>query len=187
MINKLGFSGRAEPRPAILGLLLFFFAGFADGALAPFFPVCLQMAVSRMVQARSTFWLTVGASATTLLALALLIISPSMLMLIGAVSLFSVGQMLTGPLLPTAVNALAPQARRAAYMAASSVANDLKDSLGPSLGTALYAIAPRLPWIAGIPLVALASLGSLGITIGRTWRPSSSCPSSKGTGSEAAS
>jgi hypothetical protein len=31
--------------------------------------------------------------------------------------------------------------------------------------TALYAIAPRLPWSAGIPLVALASLGGLGVTI----------------------
>jgi MFS transporter, DHA1 family, tetracycline resistance protein len=156
-------------------------------AYAAALTVSLQMAVSRMVQARSAFWLTVGAGTTTLLALALLMISPSVLTLIGAVSLFSVGQMLTGPLLPTAINALAPQARRASYMAASSIPIDLKDSLGPSLGTALYAIAPRLPWIAGIPLVALASLGGLGVTIGRTRRPSSSCPSSRGTGPAAAS
>jgi hypothetical protein len=74
--------------------------------------------------------------------------------------------MLVGPLVPTAVNALAPASRRASYMAASSVAVDLKDSLGPSIGTALYALAPRLPWIAGIPLVAIASLG-LGAAIGR--------------------
>jgi hypothetical protein len=56
-------------------------------------------------------------------------------------------------------------------MAAWSIAIDLKDSLGPSLRTALYAIAPRLPWIAGIPLVALASLGSLGVTIGARCDP----------------
>jgi MFS family permease len=135
--------------------------------------VCLQMVVSRMVQTRSALWLTVSAGITTLLALALLATSPSVLSLIVAVSLFSIGQMLAGPLVPTAVNRLAPQGRRASYMAASSVAIDLKDSLGPSLGTALYAIATRLPWIAGMPLVVLASVG-LGITIGRTWRPSAS-------------
>ena len=83
-----------------------------------------------------------------------------------AISLCSVAQSLIGPLVPTAVNALAPDARRAAYMAASSVAIDLKDSLGPSIGTALYGLAPRLPWLAGIPLVALASLG-LGVALGR--------------------
>jgi len=94
-----------------------------------------------------------------------------MLTLIGAVSLCSIAQMLVGPLVPTAVNALAPPARRASYMAASSVAVDLKDSLGPSIGTALYALAPRLPWIAGIPMVAIASLG-LGAAIGRARRPS---------------
>ncbi|TGS51645.1 MFS transporter, partial [bacterium M00.F.Ca.ET.179.01.1.1] len=54
--------------------------------------------------------------------------------------------------------------------AASSVAVDLKDSLGPSIGTALYALAPRLPWFAGIPLVAIASLG-LGAAIGRARNP----------------
>jgi MFS transporter, DHA1 family, tetracycline resistance protein len=46
------------------------------------------------------------------------------------------------------------------------VAIDLKDSLGPFIGTALYAVAPRLPWVAGVPLVLLASLG-LGVALGR--------------------
>ncbi|WP_245279168.1 MDR family MFS transporter [Mesorhizobium loti] len=134
--------------------------------------VGLQMLVSRMVEARSALWLTVGAGLATILAFALLAASPAMLALIGAVSLCSIAQMLVGPLVPTAVNALAPPARRASYMAASSVAVDLKDSLGPSIGTALYALAPRLPWIAGIPLVAIASLG-LGAAIGRARRPAS--------------
>ena len=39
MINTLLSSWRAAPRPALLGLLLFFCAGFADGALVPFFPL----------------------------------------------------------------------------------------------------------------------------------------------------
>ncbi|WP_244661517.1 MFS transporter [Mesorhizobium huakuii] len=39
MNNMLLSSWRAAPRPALLGLLLFFCAGFADGALVPFFPL----------------------------------------------------------------------------------------------------------------------------------------------------
>jgi|GEM_PF-945842 len=140
-------------------------------AYAAALTVGLQMLVSRMVEARSAPWLTVGAGLATILAFALLAASPAMLALIGAVSLCSIAQMLVGPLVPTAVNALAPPARRASYMAASSVAVDLKDSLGPSIGTALYALAPRLPWIAGIPLVAIASLG-LGAAIGPARHPS---------------
>jgi len=140
-------------------------------AYAAALTVGLQMLVSRLVEARSALWLAVGAGLATILAFALLAASPAMLTLIGAVSLCSIAQMLVGPLVPTAVNALAPPARRASYMAASSVAVDLKDSLGPSIGTALYALAPRLPWIAGIPMVAIASLG-LGAAIGRARRPS---------------
>jgi len=140
-------------------------------AYAAALTVGLQMLVSRLIEARSALWLTVGAGLATMLAFALLAASPAMLTLIGAVSLCSIAQMLVGPLVPTAVNALAPPARRASYMAASSVAVDLKDSLGPSIGTALYALAPRLPWIAGIPLVAVASLG-LGAAIGRARNPS---------------
>jgi len=128
--------------------------------------VGLQMLVSRFAETRSALWLTVGAGLSTIGAFALLAASPAMLSLVAAVSLCAVAQMLVGPLVPTAVNALAPASRRASYMAASSVAVDLKDSLGPSIGTALYALAPRLPWLAGIPLVAIASLG-LGAAIGR--------------------
>jgi MFS transporter, DHA1 family, tetracycline resistance protein len=137
--------------------------------------VCLQMAVSRIGEARSALWLTVAAGGLSALGFGLLIAWHSALALIAAVSLCSIAQMLTGPLVPTAVNALAPPTRRAAYMAASSVAVDLKDSLGPSIGTALYALAPRLPWIAGIPLVMLASLG-LGAALGRTRSPETAEP-----------
>jgi MFS family permease len=128
--------------------------------------VVLQMLVSRFAEAWSALRLTLAAGGATILAFLLLSASPSVVPLILAVSLCSLAQMLVGPLVPTAVNALASPARRASYMAASSVAVDLKDSLGPSLGTALYALAPRLPWIAGIPLVALAALG-LGVAMGR--------------------
>ncbi|MBN9222594.1 MAG: MFS transporter [Mesorhizobium sp.] len=135
-------------------------------AYAAALTVGLQMLVSRFAETRSALWLTVGAGLSTIGAFALLAASPAMITLVAAVSLCAVAQMLVGPLVPTAVNALAPTSRRASYMAASSVAVDLKDSLGPSIGTALYALAPRLPWLAGIPLVAIASLG-LGAAIGR--------------------
>lgn len=153
-------------------------------AYAAALTVGLQMLVSRMVEARSALWLTVGAGLATILAFALLAASPAVLALIGAVSLCSIAQMLVGPMVPTAVNALAPPARRASYMAASSVAVDLKDSLGPSIGTALYALAPRLPWIVGIPLVAIASLG-LGAAIGRASRPASEAGSDDSARSKA--
>ena len=140
-------------------------------AYAAALTVALQMLVSRFAETRSALWLAAGAGISTIAAFALLAASPTVLSLIAAVSLCAVGQMLVGPLVPTAVNALAPASRRASYMAASSVAVDLKDSLGPSIGTALYALAPRLPWIAGIPLVAIASLG-LGAAIGHARNPS---------------
>ncbi|WP_421914490.1 MDR family MFS transporter [Mesorhizobium sp.] len=152
-------------------------------AYAAALTVGLQMLVSRIARTRSALWLTVGAGISTIAAFALLAASPATVALIVAVSLCSVAQMLVGPLVPTAVSALSPPARRASYMAASSVAVDLKDSLGPSIGTALYALAPRLPWIAGIPLVAIASLG-LGAAIGRARH--SSNPSFSALGGEVA-
>ncbi len=136
-------------------------------AYAAALTVVLQMLVSRSVETRSALWLTGVAGAASILGFALLAASPALPALIGAVSLCSLAQMLIGPLVPTAVNALAPAARRASYMAASSVAVDLKDSLGPSVGTALYALAPRLPWAIGVPLVALAAFG-LGAAMRRT-------------------
>lgn len=131
--------------------------------------VCLQMLVSGAVRGRSGLWLTVCAGISTTIAFMTLAASASMFSLICAVSLCAITQMLVGPLVPTAVNALAPPTHRASYMAASSVAVDLKDSLGPSIGTALYALTPRLPWIVGIPLIAVASLG-LGAAIGLSRR-----------------
>ncbi|TGT72683.1 MFS transporter [bacterium M00.F.Ca.ET.159.01.1.1] len=139
-------------------------------AYAAALTVGLQMLVSRLAEARSALWLTIGAGISTIAAFALLAASPAMISLVAAVSMCAVAQMLVGPLVPSAINALAPASRRASYMAASSVAVDLKDSLGPSIGTALYALAPRLPWFAGIPLVAIASLG-LGAAIGRARNP----------------
>ncbi|WP_414444755.1 MFS transporter [Burkholderia sp. 22PA0106] len=67
-------------------------------------------------------------------------------------TLLSLNQMLLGPLVPATLGALAPPHRRAVYMAAGSVVNDLEDTLGPAIGTLVYGVSPRLPWIVGIPL-----------------------------------
>lgn len=121
--------------------------------------VCLQMLVSRLAEARSHLLLMSTAGAASVLGFLLLIAVPSLPGLIMAVSLCALAQMLTRPIVPAAISGFAPAAQRTSYMAASSVAVDLKDSLGPAIGTALYALAPRLPWIAGIPLVVAASFG----------------------------
>jgi hypothetical protein len=79
--------------------------------------------------------------------------------MISAVTLHATAEMLTGPLIPVAIGRLAAPRRRAGYMAAASTAADLRDSLGPFTGTVLYAAAPTLPWLAGVPLAAVAALG----------------------------
>jgi len=130
--------------------------------------VIAQMLVSRIAAGRSALSLTLGAGTSFVIAFGILCTTPSLLGVIIAVSLFSVAEMLIGPLVPTAVNQLAPPGRRATYMAATSVANDLKDSLGPAIGTALYALSARLPWIAAIPLAAIAAVGLGGSLLQRS-------------------
>jgi MFS family permease len=135
-------------------------------AYAAVLVVALQMPVARLAKDWPAPKVLTGAGVATAVAFLLLAASPSLLCLILSVTLCALAQMFMGPLIPLTLSALAPLSRRASYMAASSVAVDLKDTLGPSLGTLLYAVAPRLPWIAGIPVVALASLG-LGVEMRR--------------------
>lgn len=136
--------------PSGIGLLFTYAAGLV---------VAAQMPVSRITANRSALSLTLSAGAAFMLAFGVLICAAGLAGLIVAVSLFSIAEMLIGPLVPTAVNQFAPPGRRATYMAATSVANDLKDSLGPATGTALYAVSARLPWIAAIPLAGFAAIG----------------------------
>jgi DHA1 family tetracycline resistance protein-like MFS transporter len=88
---------------------------------------------------------------------ACLSMSNTPLSLVLAVTLFSLADMLLGPLIPTIVNALAPPHAKATYQAASSVTSDLRDSLGPATGTAIYALGARLPWLIGVPVTAIAA------------------------------
>ena len=70
----------------------------------------------------------------------------------------ALSRMLVGPLTQTIVTELAPDHARATYMAAFAVIGDLKDAVGPAIGTYLYAMAVTLPWLVGLPAAALAAL-----------------------------
>lgn len=129
-----------------------------------------QLPLTRLVAQRSALSLILIAGGVMVLAFVILIGSSTLTAMIAAMSLFSISQMLTGPLVPTAVNQLAPPNLRATYMAATSVASDLRDSIGPATGTALYAASSLLPWMLGIPFAAIAAAG-LGATIARQQRP----------------
>lgn len=119
----------------------------------------LQLIVTRVTEKHAPSSLTLVAGVATLIAFAVLTASASLPAAIVALGLVSMAHMLVGPLVPTAVSALSPPHRRASYMSASSVAVDLKDSLAPAMGTALYALAPALPWLIGMPVVMAAALG----------------------------
>jgi DHA1 family tetracycline resistance protein-like MFS transporter len=93
------------------------------------------------------------------LAFVALLISASLPFLVAAMTLLVLSQMLFGPLTQTLVTELAPPGARATYMAAFAVVGDLKDTAGPAIGTYLYAIAMGLPWMVGMPVALLASLG----------------------------
>jgi MFS transporter, DHA1 family, tetracycline resistance protein len=119
----------------------------------------LQIPVTRLTARCSARGLVLTSAAVLIVAFGVLLGSPSLVALIVAMLCFSTADMFCGPLIPSAVNELAAPKTRATYMAAVSVANDLKDTLGPASGTMLFAVAASLPWVAGIPLVGMAALG----------------------------
>jgi MFS family permease len=119
----------------------------------------LQIPVTRLTARFSARVLVLASAAVLIVAFGVLLASPSLVALIVAMMCFSTADMFCGPLIPSAVNELAAPKTRATYMAAVSVANDLKDTLGPASGTMLFAVAASLPWVAGIPLVGVAALG----------------------------
>jgi MFS family permease len=119
----------------------------------------LQIPVTRLTRDLSARTLILASAGVLIGAFALLLTTHVLAALVIAMACFSLADMLSGPLIPSAVNALAAPKTRATYMAAVSVANDLKDTVGPATGTLLFAVAASLPWMAGIPLVGMAALG----------------------------
>jgi MFS family permease len=137
--------------PSGVGLL------FAYGAALI---VIFQIAVAKALSKLSVFWLVVGSGLVLIIAFVVLLAHPLLWSLIVSVTLFSLAQMLFGPLIPVTVNEVAPPSSRSTYMAAASVMNDARDTLGPASGTFLYAISAKLPWMLGIP-VALSAAGAI--------------------------
>jgi MFS family permease len=139
--------------PSGVGLLFTFGALLTSVLLIP---------VTRLTKTISARVLVLASAAILIVAFGVLLASPSLIALVVAMTCFSAADMLCGPLIPSAVNELAAPKTRATYMAAVSVANDLKDTVGPASGTMLFAVAASLPWVAGIPLVGVAAWGLAG-------------------------
>lgn len=125
-----------------------------------------QITLTKLFSRRSPLFIVLSAGLTLILAFGVLLTSPNILALVVAVCFYSLSQMMVGPLMPAAVSQLAPVRLRATYMAALSVVSDLRDSVGPATGTALFAVAYSLPWMLGIPVVVVAALG-LGISLSK--------------------
>lgn len=132
--------------------------------------VALQLVVTKLSEKLSAFWLVLGSGVALVAAFVILLMHPFVPSLIAGVTLFSFAQMLFGPLIPTTVNELAPPAARSTYMAAASVMNDLRDTLGPATGTLLYAASAKLPWMLGMP-IALSATWAIAIASRRQGRP----------------
>jgi DHA1 family tetracycline resistance protein-like MFS transporter len=132
--------------------------------------VVLQWPVTRWSSTIAALPLLMTAGLTMASGLGLLLIHPNPGSLYASVTLLAFSQVLLGPLVPVAVNALAPPSSRAAYMAAISSVNDLRDTAGPASGMYLYGLSARLPWLLGIP-VALVAAVALAATIRRSEAP----------------
>jgi DHA1 family tetracycline resistance protein-like MFS transporter len=130
--------------------LLFTYAG-ALGVL-------FQLPVTQASAKLSGFRIVILAGVAQALAFTCLLISPMLPMLIAAITLLALSGMLVKPLTQVIVTELAPANARATYMAAFATVGDLKDTVGPAMGTYLFAIAATLPWLVGLPAAAVATL-----------------------------
>jgi MFS family permease len=128
--------------------LLFTYAGILG--------VCFQLPIVRATAGSSGFALVTASGLALATAFGFLSLSAGLPFLVAAISLLAFSEMLSGPLIQSLVNELAPRSARATYQAALSVVNDVRDTAGPAVGTWLYATAAALPWLTGMP-VALAA------------------------------
>ncbi|WP_051943474.1 MULTISPECIES: MFS transporter [Luteibacter] len=129
---------------------------FTYGALLV---VVFQFPLTRMTRNASESTLIVASGVVLTMAFVALMLSSGLTTLIVAMTGFAFADMLFGPLVPAAVNAMAQDGNRATYMAAVSVANDIKDTVGPATGTALFAVGVHVPWVGGMAVAALAAWG----------------------------
>ena len=130
--------------------LLFSYAG-ALGVL-------FQLPVTQASRQWSGQRIVLIAGTAQAIAFACLAASAALPLLIAAVTMLALSRMLIGPLSQTIVTELAPDNAKATYLAAFAVVGDLKDAVGPAIGTYLYASAAVLPWLVGLPAAAAATL-----------------------------
>jgi MFS transporter, DHA1 family, tetracycline resistance protein len=124
------------------------------GALGVVFQLPLTAATKR----HSAFAVIVVAAVVQTFAFAVLLAPPSLLVLVAAITAFSVARMLIGPLSNAIALTMAPAHARATYQAAFGITNDLRDAAGPAIGTWLFAVAGQLPWIVGAPVSLVAGV-----------------------------
>jgi MFS family permease len=149
-ISPLYANNAGTLSPSGVGLLFTYF-----GALGVLFQLAVMQGSAKMRGSR----IVLLAGLLQVLAFACLLVSATLPLLIAAVTLLAFAAMLVRPLTQTIVTELAPANARATYMAAFATVGDLKDTVGPAIGTYLYAIAATLPWMVGLPAPALAALG----------------------------
>ena len=118
--------------------------------------VIFQLPVTQASQRISGFATVLWSGAIEALAFVFLLPTPALPLLIAAITLASFARMLSSPLVQAIVSELAPRNAQATYQAAFSVVFDMKDAVGPAVGTWLYAISTTLPWGTGI----VASIGA---------------------------
>ena len=119
--------------------------------------VIFQLPVTQASQRISGFATVLWSGAIEALAFVFLLPAPALPLLIAAITLATLARMLSGPLVQAIVSELAPRNSQATYQAAFSVVFDMKDAVGPAIGTWLYAMAAALPWGTGIVASIIAS------------------------------
>lgn len=120
--------------------------------------VVLQLPISAYAKQHPAQRLVVAIALLHIVAFAVLLAPPDLTLLVGAVTLLALAQMLLGPWSNVLAVKMAPVHARATYQAAFGITNDLRGALGPAIGTALYAVAARLPWLAAVMVSTAASV-----------------------------
>ena len=128
--------------------------------------VIFQLPVTKASERISGFTTVLWSGAIEALAFVFLLPAPALPLLIAAITLAAFARMLSGPLVQAIVSELAPRNAQATYQAAFSIVFDMKDAVGPAIGTWLYAISAALPWGTGV-IASLVASGALAVAARR--------------------
>lgn len=132
------------------------------GVIGVIFQLPVTQASTRISGSTTVLW----SGAMEALAFIFLLPAPALPLLIAAITFASFARMLSGPLVQAIVSELAPRTAQATYQAAFSVVFDMKDAVGPAIGTWLYAMSAALPWGTGI-VASIAASGALAVAARR--------------------